>query len=103
MAMACFRLFTVLPLRPDLSLPFFMAFISVSTLFPAAGEYLRPEDFFLELFFAGDFFALALLRLLLFFALLDFFFAAFFVAITILLEKSDVQRIRVSCMAIAVQ
>jgi hypothetical protein len=92
-----------------------MAFISVSTLFPAAGEYLRPEDFFAELFFEEDFFALLLLRPLLFFALaprleellflalLDFFFAAFFVAITILPRKSDVERIGVSCIAIALQ
>jgi hypothetical protein len=111
MAMACFGFLTFLPLRPDLSLPFFMAFISVSTLLPAAGEYLRPEDFFAELFFEEDFFALLLLRPLLFFALaprleellflalLDFFFAAFFVAITILPRKSDVRRIRVSCIA----
>lgn len=44
-----------------------MALISVSTLLPAAGEYLRPEDFlaedlladarFDEYFFAEDFFA----------------------------------------------
>jgi len=93
MAMACFGFLTFWPLRPDLSLPFFMAFISVSTLLPAAGEYLRPEDFFPELFFAEDFFALLVLPLLLFFALaprleellflalLDFFFVAFFVAI----------------------
>jgi hypothetical protein len=82
MAMACLRLVTFLPLRPDLSWPFFIAFISVSTLFPAAGEYFRREDFF-----ADDFFALVLFPLLLFFALLDFFFAACLVAILILLEN----------------
>ena len=99
MAIACLGLVTFLPLRPDLSLPFFISLISVSTLLPAAGEYLRPEDFLLEDFFAEDFFvedffALAPLLLLLFFAeellllvLLDFFFAAFFVAIQILLEN----------------
>ena len=99
MAMACLGFVTFLPLRPDLSLPFFISFISVSTLLPAAGEYLRPEDFFAEdLFVEGflleDFFALLLLLVLLFFAeellflmLLDFFFAAFFVAIFILLEN----------------
>lgn len=51
--MACLRLVTFLPLRPDLSLPRFISCISVSTFFPAEGEYLRPEDFLrLELFFA---------------------------------------------------
>src|ERR1700751_2717476 len=67
MAMACFRLVTFFPLRPDFSFPFFISRISVSTFFPADGEYLRRADF------ALDFFAL------------DFFLAAFFVAITILL------------------
>ena len=73
MAIACFRLVTFFPLRPDLSLPFFISFISVSTFFPADGEYLRDE-----VFFAEDF-----LALLLFFALLDFFL----VAIAALLER----------------
>ena len=44
--MACFLLFTVFPLRPLLSFPCFIAFISVSTLFPAAGEYFRVDFFF---------------------------------------------------------
>jgi hypothetical protein len=80
--MACFGFVTFLPLRPDFSLPCFMARISRSTSLPADGEYLRPEDFFalLELdFFDAEprvlFFALllrvdflALLRVL-FFAL----------------------------------
>jgi hypothetical protein len=44
--MACFRLVTFLPLRPLLSLPVFISFISVSTFLLAAGEYLRA-DFFL--------------------------------------------------------
>jgi len=46
MAMAWFLLVTFLPLPPLLSSPFFIAFISVSTLLPAAGEYFR-EDFVL--------------------------------------------------------
>lgn len=84
MAIACFGLVTFLPLRPDLNLPCFISRISVSTFFPADGEYLWFEDFLDELFFA-------VLRrvLLLFFALLDFFLVAFFVAITILPRRSD--------------
>lgn len=113
MAMACFGFVTFLPLRPDFSLPCFIARISRSTSLPAEGEYLRLDDFFVRLeldFFEADprelFFPL--LRVL-FFALLpredrpdvfprvereredlllellDFFLAAFFVAITILL------------------
>jgi hypothetical protein len=46
-----------------------MAFISVSTLLPAAGEYLRPDDFLAPLFFG-----------------VLIFFAAFFVAISSLLR-----------------
>jgi hypothetical protein len=45
-AIACFLLLTVLPLRPLFSLPFFIALISVSTLFPAEGEYFRVDFFF---------------------------------------------------------
>lgn len=45
MAIACFRLVTRLPLRPILSSPCFIAFISLSTLFPAAGEYFRVDFF----------------------------------------------------------
>jgi hypothetical protein len=98
MAMACFLLFTFLPLRPDLSWPFFIAFISVSTLFPAAREYFLAEDFFADDFFAPvlfralPFLAELLFReellffALLFFALLDFFFVAFLIAIYILLR-----------------
>src|SRR6266568_4387833 len=71
MAIACFGLVTFLPLRPDLSFPFFISFISVSTFFPEDGEYLRVEDFF-----EADFFVL-----------LDLFFAAFLVAIDSLLEN----------------
>src|ERR1017187_6246116 len=72
MAMACFLLVTFLPL-PDLSVPFFISFISVSTLLPAAGEYFRVDDFLLAVFF---------------FAML--FFAAFLVAMLYPPRKSDV-------------
>src|SRR5437764_4619002 len=107
MAIACLGLVTFLPLRPDLSLPFFISLISVSTFLPADGEYLRPDDLFAEDFFVvdffvelllvyvplvEDFFALVPFLALLFFAeellflvLLDLFFAAFLVAISILL------------------
>lgn len=54
--MACFLPFTVLPLRPLFSLPFFISRISVLTFLPVEGEYLRV-DFFAaaERFFAADF------------------------------------------------
>lgn len=72
MAIACFGFVTFFPLRPDFSLPCFMARISRSTSLPADGEYLRPEDFFARVeedFFEADprvlFFAL-LLRVLFF-------------------------------------
>jgi hypothetical protein len=52
MATACFGSVTFLPLLPLLSFPCFIAFISVSTLFEAAGEYFRADDFFALLFFA---------------------------------------------------
>ena len=47
MAMACLRLLTVLPLLPDLSVPFLRRRIALSTRFDAALPYLRllPEDF----------------------------------------------------------
>jgi hypothetical protein len=46
MAIACFRLFTVFPLLPDLSVPFFLRRIALSTRFDAALPYFRPpEDF----------------------------------------------------------
>ncbi len=90
--MACLRLATFLPLRPDFNFPFFIACISRFTSLPAEGEYLRPEaffeDFFAEAFFALDFLALDFFALLFrgldFFALADFFLAAFLVAMTIL-------------------
>ncbi len=106
MAMACLGLVTFFPLRPDLSLPCFISLISVSTFFPAEGEYLRREDFFAddffaedflegdflaEDFFAEDFFAVEVFLVLLFVfeelfrVLLDLFLAAFLVAIDILL------------------
>lgn len=46
--MACLRFLTVLPLRPDFSLPRLNSCISSLTLLWAFGLYLRPE----ELFFA---------------------------------------------------
>lgn len=56
MAMACFGLVTFFPLRPDFSLPFFIACISRSTDLPAAGLYLRElEDLFDAVFFPDDF------------------------------------------------
>jgi len=46
MAIACLRLFTVLPLLPDLRVPFLRRRIALSTRFAAALPYfLRPEDF----------------------------------------------------------
>ena len=59
MAMACLRLVTFLPLRPDFSLPCFISCISRSTFLPAEGEYLGLDD---------DFFSPVLLRALVFFA-----------------------------------
>src|ERR1035437_1582800 len=49
-AMACFGFVTVLPLRPLFSLPCFIAFISRSTLLPAARLYLRVDELFLAAF-----------------------------------------------------
>ena len=45
MAIACLRLLTFLPLRPDLSSPRFISCIARSTLRPAFLPYLRPELF----------------------------------------------------------
>ncbi len=45
-AIACFRLFTVLPLLPDLSVPFFLRRMALSTRLDAALPYFRrPDDF----------------------------------------------------------
>jgi hypothetical protein len=50
MAIACLRLFTVFPLRPDFNLPRLNSCISRLTSLPALGLYLRRElDFFLPL------------------------------------------------------
>ena len=116
MAIACFLLVTFLPLRPDLRVPFFRAFISVPTLLPAAGEYLRPDDFVAAAFFlappavdavvlfflVADFFALDFLAVdffaVDFFALVDLFFAAFFVAMQITSCRSDVPAVQGSCL-----
>jgi hypothetical protein len=103
MAIACLRLVTFLPLRPDFNLPCFISRISRSTFLPAEGEYLREEAFFAEDFREADFFTAEAREV--FFALaprverpevrecdpalfgrpLALFFVAFFVAITILL------------------
>jgi hypothetical protein len=40
-AIACLRLFTVLPLLPDLSVPFLRRRIALATRFEAALPYLR--------------------------------------------------------------
>jgi hypothetical protein len=52
-AMACFLLVTFLPLRPLFNFPCFIARISLSTLLPAAGEYLRDDFTFGGGFFFG--------------------------------------------------
>jgi len=84
MAIACLGFVTFLPLRPDLSLPFFISFISVWTFLPADGEYFLREDFFAaEPLFALLFFT----EEPVFLVLLDLFFAAFFVAMNILLKN----------------
>ncbi|MBV8631179.1 MAG: hypothetical protein JOZ83_09670 [Silvibacterium sp.] len=72
-AIACFGLVTFLPLRPDFSFPSFIARISRSTDLEALGLYLRPLDFFAELFFEPElFFALLLVFFPLLFFELDF-------------------------------
>jgi hypothetical protein len=82
-AIACFRLVTFLPLRPDFSVPRLNARISRCTSLSADGEYFRREEdsFAVDLravvFFALLFFELA-------FLVLDFLLAASFVAMTIL-------------------
>jgi hypothetical protein len=45
-AIACLRLVTFFPLRPDLSVPFFFLFIADSTRLPAAFPYFLPPDDF---------------------------------------------------------
>jgi hypothetical protein len=64
MAMACFGFVTFFPLRPDSSLPFFIAFISRSTDEDALGLYFLPVDFF------ADFFAAFLVVAIAFFSLI---------------------------------
>ncbi len=47
MAIACLRLVTFFPLRPERSVPLFLRFIALSTRLEAAFPYFRlPEDFF---------------------------------------------------------
>ncbi len=65
-AIACFGFVTFFPLRPLFSLPCFIAFISRSTLLPAAGLYFRVElDFLAAALLAGAFFSRRFLRRLL--------------------------------------
>ena len=64
---------TFFPLRPDFNVPFFIAFISRSTDFPAFGLYFLPLDFLAELDFFAEVFFTAL-----FFA--GLFLAALFLA-----------------------
>lgn len=118
--MACFGFVTFFPLRPLLSLPSFISFISRSTLLLAAGLYLRPEllffeeDFLLALFLAGLFFVVLFLLAVFFagdflagdflvadffvpdflladFLVPDFFAAAFLVAIRILPDTESLK------------
>jgi hypothetical protein len=89
MAIACFLSVTFLPLRPLLSLPSFIAFISVSTSLEAPGEYFRVEDFFAVDFFAADFFVV------------DFFAAVFLIAMLFLLQDSDDSGFKASCILCA--
>jgi hypothetical protein len=46
-AIACLRLFTLLPLLPDLRVPFLRRFIALSTRFDADFPYLLPPEDFL--------------------------------------------------------
>jgi hypothetical protein len=50
-AMACLRLFTFFPLRPDFSFPRLYSCISRSTDLEAFGPYFRFEDFFCAIFY----------------------------------------------------
>lgn len=61
MAIACLRLLTFLPERPDFSSPRFISCIARFTFFPAFAPYLRFEPFFrpelflrVELFFLDE-------------------------------------------------
>ena len=65
MAMACLRLLTLppLPRLPDLSVPFFLRRMALSTVLPAPLLYLRPPDLLREdFFFAGMLTSLCLER-----------------------------------------
>jgi hypothetical protein len=62
-AIACLRLVTFFPERPERSFPCFISCISVSTDALAFGPYLRVLFFFPPDFFAVDFFAPAFLEL----------------------------------------
>src|SRR5579862_9677211 len=78
--MACLRLVTAFPLRPDFSVPFFIAFISRSTDLEALGLYFFAADFFAAVFFAADFFTGAFFAAV-FFATLAFLVLDFFVLV----------------------
>jgi hypothetical protein len=53
MAIACLRLVTFFPLRPERSVPLFLRFIALSTRFEAAFPYFLPrEDFFAAMRFS---------------------------------------------------
>lgn len=71
--MACLGLVTFLPERPLLRVPLCISCISVWTCLPAAGLYLRVDDFFVD-FFAAFFVLVFLLADL----LVDFFVDDFF-------------------------
>jgi hypothetical protein len=61
--MACLRLLTFFPLRPDLNVPFSIALISRATDLPAAGPYLLLlDDFFREFFFLALFFFVGIMH-----------------------------------------
>ena len=89
--MACLRLATFLPLRPDLSVPFFIARISRSTDFEALGLYFRPLDFFAGDFLAADFLAAVFFAVVFFAAL---FFAALLFFVLAFLEADFLDGIR---------
>jgi hypothetical protein len=89
MAMACFRLVTFFPLRPDFNVPFFIAFISRSTDFPAFGLYFLPLDFLAELDFFAELFLLAVFLVALFLLALPFFALDFFAVDFLALDFLD--------------
>ena len=87
--MACLRLVTFFPDRPDRSFPCFISRIVRSTLRPDFLEYLRPADFlrppdFLRpdaVFRPGDFFRAGVFRVVDFLRPVDFFRAVVFLRV----------------------